>query len=170
MKSKKLLVLLFVGIVFTYLSLIPTWNSEAADNTEIDIVGLEWGSSFVYNFDANELGPAQYFSINLAVADNIVVGFNTINGDGAVALDYNLLKLSYFISAKKKPMGIDILVGGGGVGPNITAGAGLFINLFQKKIEESFSTILKCKIYYLFTDTVNTSGSLMASLTGQLGL
>jgi hypothetical protein len=134
MKSKKLLLLLFVGIVFSFLSLIPTWNLEAADNPEIDVVGIEWGSSFVYNFDANEFGPAQYFSINLAVADNIIVGFNTINGDGAVALDYNLLKICYFIGAKKKSMGIDILVGGGGVGPNITAGAGFFINLFQKNI------------------------------------
>jgi len=170
-KVKRLMqYIMILGISIIFLSLATAWDLKAASVPDIQIVGTEWGSSFIYNVDANKFGPAQYFAINLAVGNNIATGFTIINGDGVTALDYNLLKFSYFIDSKKLPVGVDIMLGGGGAVPNVAAGVGLFINLLQKQIEDTLTTALKCKVWYLVTETANSSGSLMMTLSGQIGL
>ncbi len=170
MKLKRILVVMAIlGVSFLVLSFTSPRDSEAAEETDIDIVGIEWGSIFGYNITQSDFGPGQYFGLNLAVANNIVVGFTVISGDGVNVLDYNLLKFSYFIGGKKRPIGLDILIGGGGPGPDTAAGVGFFLNLFQKQAEE-ISTALKLKVAYLFTANVNPEGSLLLTLSGQIGL
>ena len=170
MNKKRLI--LFVVILMAGLFMLPYLSMQSinvAEGADLNIVGIEWGSMFAYNFNTSKLGPAQYFCVNLPVTDSIIVGFTKIDGDGVNVLDYDLLKFSYFISGKKMPMGIDLLIGGGGTTPNITAGLGIFINVFQKRVEDVISSSLKLKIDYLLTEAVNNSGTLGLSLTGQIG-
>ncbi len=170
MKLKKTLVVtVILGISFMVLSFPSPRYLEAAEGTDMSIVGIEWGSTFGYNLNESDFGPGQYFGINLAIANNMAAGFTVIAGDGVNVLDYNLLKFSYFIGGKKKPLGIDVLVGGGGATPETAAGAGLFLNLFHKQAED-ITTVLKLKVGYIITATDNAKGSLLFTLSGQIGI
>ena len=173
MKLKKTLVVtVILGISFMVFSFVSPLDLEAAEGTDIGIVGIEWGSTFGYNLNESDFGPGQYFGINLAIANNMVAGFNIITGDEANVLNYKLLKFSYFIGGKKKPIGIDVLVGGGQLlllPMDIAAGAGLFLNLFQKQAED-ITTVLKLKVGYIITAAYNEKGSLLFTLSGQIGL
>jgi len=81
---------LILFIIFAFFS-----KYETAEASDLNILGIEIGTCFVYNVDAGEIGPAQLFSINLPVGTNIVGGFTLIDGDNVTALDYNLLRFSY---------------------------------------------------------------------------
>jgi hypothetical protein len=169
MKSRvfvKLMVLVFWCFL---IALVFSTNGEKALGSDLRILGMEVGTCFVFNVDTDDIGPAQYFSINLPVSDNLVGGFTLIDGDGVTALDYSLLRLSYFIG-QKKPMGVDLYVGGGGALPNLAGGVGFFINVLGKELEEAVSTALKFKAAYILTETANESGSFILTLTGQFGL
>ncbi|MFW6139533.1 MAG: hypothetical protein ACOC7U_10240 [Spirochaetota bacterium] len=169
MEMKKIMTVTVVLVLGMFVIFGFSQKPEAAESADLSIMGMEIGSSFVYNVDAGDIAPAQYFAINLPVGNNVVGGFTLIDGDGATSLDYSLLKLSYFIG-EQKPMGVDVYVGGGGAAPNVSGGVGFFLNLLGKSLEETVSTTLKLKASYILTETVNTSGSFMVSLTGQLGI
>ena len=66
-------------------------------------------------------------------------------------------------------MGLDILIGGGGAGPDTAAGAGFFFNILQNETAGVITSI-KLKFTYLFTANVNPEGSLLVTLSGQLGI
>ena len=170
MKSKRILsVVAIFGINILVLGFTSPMDSKAADGTDMNIVGIELGSVFCYNLTQKDFGPGQYLGINLAVANNLAVGFIVIAGDGTNVLDYNLLKFSYFIVGEKRPLGLDVLIGGGGAGPDTTAGAGFFLNILQRQAED-ITTAIKLKVSYLFTANVNPEGSLLLALSGQIGL
>jgi len=162
-RNRLLPVLVIFGLC---LFLFSFTGREANAETDIGIVGLEVGSCFIFNIDVEDFAPAQYFSINLGVSEGMIAGFTSIRGDGTIALNYDLFKLSYFIS-KSKPIGLDILVGG--CGGNVTAGVNMFFNIFQNQIADMLSTILKFKVGYLLTETTNPTGSAIIALTGQIG-
>ncbi len=164
MKIKyKLLIIAFLGLLTLMYS---TPSFEARGESDIGIVGMEVGSCFIFNIDQSDFAPAQYFAVNLGVSKSINAGFTSIKGDGVIALNYDLFKLSYFIF-KASPIGMDILVGG--CGGNVAAGLDIFFNIFQNRIEDSLSTVLKFKLGYLITETGNPTGSVLATLTGQIG-
>jgi len=152
MKSRVIVKFFCLSFLILFIIFAFSNKREAVEASDLNILGIEIGTCFVYNVDAGDIGPAQYFSINLPVGDNMVGGFTLIDGDGATALDYNLLRFSYFIG-QKKPLGVDLFVGGGGAVPNISGGAGFFINLLGKELEETISTVLKFKAAYILTET-----------------
>lgn len=169
MKSRVFVRLLCFAFLSLFIVFAFSSKAEKAFGSDLNILGMEVGTCFVFNVDTNDIGPAQYFSINLPVSENLVGGFTLIDGDGATSLDYSLLRLSYFIG-QKKPMGVDLCVGGGGALPNLAGGVGFFINIFGKELEETVSTALKFKATYILTETQNESGSFIMTLTGQFGL
>lgn len=163
--KRKLTFLLFIlsgAVIFTFISAPISVDAS----TDVNIVGMEVGSCFIFNIDQEDFAPAQYFAVNLAITDNLIAGFTSIRGDGTIALNYDLIKISYFIS-EKKPLVIDILVGGDGA--NITAGLNITFNIFEKKMTDALSTALKFKTGYLLTETSNPTGSIIVGLTGQVG-
>lgn len=169
MKMRIFVKLMCLSFLSLFIVFALSSKAEKAFGSDLNILGMEIGTNFIYNFNTNDIGPAQYFSINIPVSENLVGGFTLINGDNVTALNYSLLRLSYFVG-KKKPMGVDLYVGGGGAGPNLAGGVGFFINILGKELEETVSTALKFKAAYILTETANESGSFLISLTGQFGL
>jgi hypothetical protein len=162
MCRKKHFVLLII-VLFLF-SIYPVFAQK--NNSDISVIGIETGAVFAYNLDAMDYGPGYYFTLNLNVADNFQVGFCRITGDGINSLDYNLFKVSYFFLSK---LGVDVVIGSDGA-MQLAAGAGVFYNIFENRVSQQLSTVLRLSMDYIYTDTTNPLGSIVIKLGGQVGI
>jgi hypothetical protein len=170
MSLKRVTVL--VGLLLI-IGAVGVWAQADEVATDNRVLGIEAGFIAGYRLADSELVVGQSFALNLTVANNVQVGFNSAQLQGAAVLDtYGLLKIAYFVSPQ---LGFNIAVGTATVTAAATTtpavGAGVFFNAFENKAEDAFSTALKFKLDYLADMSQGIDqGTIAFGLSGVFGL
>lgn len=161
------------GIIAVVVMLVLVAFAGAQEQTDNQILGIELGFAGGYRLNDTAIVGGQSFGLNFTVANNVQAGFATalLSGGAPVTDTYGLFRLSYFLN---ESVGMNILVGGASPGGGALAaagGAGVFLNAFQNRSEDSFSTALKVKLEYLFniTDGID-GGSVVLGVASVFGL
>lgn len=156
------------GLLFLVLSFSASF--VMAQNVDHRILGIESGVVLGYDVTTGNIGNATSLTLNLSLTDNLTSGFEFLSGSGTMPATASLLSLSYGVADR---FGMSILVGrdtGAGV---LLAGVGMYVNIFERRIQDAISTILKAKIDYIFPPTAAngvTSGDLTMGLSVSVGL
>ena len=155
-------------IVFLALAvLLPAAFAQAPSATgagaDAQLFSIELGLPIGYRLTDGALVAGRAFGLNIAVADNFLVGISSTQiGSVAPLTAYNTLRLSYTIMPL---LGTSIFIGQAGA--NTAAGLGFYSTIAQGRNAAGLGTGLRLRVDYLF-DTANLSGGSVVFTTSVL--
>jgi len=136
-------------------------QTAPATATDVKLFGFEAGVSVGFNLNGNTTAGGTCFGLNLVVADNVTVGFQT----STIGAGFNTLKLSYFLN---QSLGFSTNLGVSAGSP--AAGLGVFFNLGKSTSANGLASSYKVKLDYLFQTANLATGVLAVTAAMNLGL
>ena len=126
-------------------------------------VSFNFGVLGGYSLDSEDIVGANSFGVNIAVIENMEVGFERLN-----TVDANLFRLAYYFGNQ---FGAAIGIGnvGTGVG-NAGMSLGLFGNFFQARAANGLAYSLGMRADYLARTNAFDNGSIYIGLRAGFGL
>lgn len=137
-----------------------------AQNVDQKILGIETGMVYGYDVGSGNLGNASAVGLHFTLTDNLAAGFSFLSGDGTgLPATAGLLSLNYGFAER---FGINVSLGRSTVP---LTGIGLWVNLFERKLQDTIATALKLRVDYLFAPSVGMdAGDLCVGLSVLIGL
>lgn len=144
---------------------VPAAGAGAGVGADAQLFSIELGLPIGYRISDGALVSGRAFGLNIAVADNFLVGISSTQiGTAAPLTAYNTLRLSYTIMPL---LGTSIFIGKVGTTTTTAAGLGFYSTIAQGRNAAGLGTGLRLRVDYLF-DTADLAGGSVLFTTSVL--
>jgi len=154
--------------VFTLLALVLVAGFVSAQNVDHKVLGIETGVLYSYDVGTGTIGNGTSVALNLTLSDSLTAGFVFLKGDGTgIPANSSLLSLSYGLADR---FGMSVMLGQNATAATVLTGLGMYFNIFERKLQDAVSTVLKAKIDYIFAPGALNTGDLTIGLCVSVGI
>jgi len=160
---KRCLALSLLALLVSFAAIAQTAPAASAASSlpEVKLFSIETGVLVGYDLGTSDTAGGTSFGLNLVVADNVTVGFQTAR----IGAGYNTLKMSYYLTPA---VGLNANIGTDGT--NTAAALGAFFNIGRGNSANGLASAYRIKADYFFPTTDIAAGVFAVSLALALGL